>query len=77
MSSQNLFYLLSHIIPFRLCIVCVRLPIQGECDRLTHRVQSLESELIESTAHCVELERQRDEEAEKCQLMEVCTSEVF
>ena len=56
-----------------LCIVCTSLPIQGECDRFSCRIQMLESELIERKAHCVELEKQRNEEAENCQVMEVCT----
>ena len=57
---------------FKLCIVCMLLPIQGECDRLTYRVQTLERELSERTAHCEELKRQRDEEVEKYKQMEVC-----
>ena len=54
-------------------IVSTSLSFQGECDRLTYSVQTLESELSERTAHCEELEKQHNEEAENCRLIEVCT----
>ena len=54
-----------------LCIFCMPLPIQSECERLTYRVQTLESELTERIAHCEELKNQCEEEAENCRLMKV------
>ena len=75
MTSQNLvkYFLVIHVVSLALYIVCTSLPIQGECDRLSCSVQTLESDLSDKTARCVELEKQCDEEAESCRLMEVCT----
>ena len=54
-----------------LWIVCTSPLIQGVRDRLSDRVQTLESELSEKEACCEELEEKRYEEAQNCQLMEV------
>ena len=67
------YFLVIRIVLLALYIVCTPLSIQGECDRLSCSIQLLESELSERTARCVELEKQCDEEAENCRLMEVCT----
>lgn len=75
-SSQHLLYFLSHIIYSTLCIVRMSLPIQGECHRLTNTVETLKSELSESTTQCEDLKKQCDKEAEKYLLLEVCTPEV-
>ena len=73
--SQNLllYFSVIHIVSLALYIVCTSLSIQGECDRLSCRVQMLESELSDKTARCVGLEKQCDEEADNCRLIEVCT----
>ena len=45
--------------------------MQSECDSLTFSKQELEKALSEQASHTVELERQLNEQAERCQILEV------
>ena len=48
--------------------------VQGEHDRLTSSIQELDTKLAKMTTHNETLERQYDEKAKMCRLMEVLSS---
>ena len=45
--------------------------MQGECDSLAFSKQELEKALSEQSSHTDELKRQLNEQAERCQILEV------
>ena len=45
--------------------------MQGECDSLAFSKQELEKALSEQASHTDELKRQLNEQAERCQILEV------
>ena len=54
-----------------LCRSSIVSSMQGECDSLAFSKQELEKALSEQTSHTDELERQLNEQAVRCQILEV------
>ena len=59
--------------PICCCIYHLSIPCKGEYDRLESSRQEVMQKLNELTAHCKEVERQHNEEAANCHLVEVRT----